>query len=113
LKDDEIIASISFPVPQGAAYMKFNNPASRYALVGVFVARFDDHDIRVAVTGAGADGIFRWCEAEAALTQNFASTALDKVDVNRDILLSDIHAAADYRAHLIGVMARRAVANCI
>ena len=113
LNDDEIITSISFPVPQVAAYVKFNNPASRYALVGVFVAQFDDSDIRVAVTGAGADGVFRWHDAETALTKNFASAALDSVEANRDVLLSDIHAAADYRAHLIGVMTRRAVANCI
>ena len=112
LKEDEIITSISFPQPQAAAYVKFNNPASRYALVGVFVARFDDNDIRVAVTGAGADGVFRWYEAEVALAQDFASGALDRVVANRDKLLSDFHAAADYRAHLMMVMTRRAVANC-
>jgi carbon-monoxide dehydrogenase medium subunit len=112
LKEDEIITSISFPQPQAAAYVKFNNPASRYALVGVFVAWFDDNDIRVAVTGAGADGVFRWYEAEVALAQDFASGALDRVVANRDKLLSDIHAAADYRAHLMMVMTRRAVANC-
>jgi len=113
LKDDEIITSISFPVPQSAAYVKFNNPASRYALVGVFVAQFRDNDIRVAVTGAGTDGVFRWYEAEIALAQNFTSAAMDKVVAKRDNLLSDIHAAADYRAHIMAVMTRRAVANCI
>lgn len=113
LKEDEIITSISFPRPQAAAYVKFNNPASRYALVGVFVARFDDHDIRVAVTGAGADGVFRWDAAERALAQDFTSAALERVVANPDILMSDMHAAADYRAHLIGVMTRRAVTNCI
>jgi carbon-monoxide dehydrogenase medium subunit len=113
LKEDEIITSISFPRPQAAAYVKYNNPASRYALVGVFVARFDDNDIRVAVTGAGAGGVFRWEDAERALAQDFTSAALERVVANPDILMSDIHAAADYRAHLIGVMTRRAVTNCV
>ena len=113
LKEDEIITGVSFPVPQTAAYMKFDNPASRYAMVGVFVARFDDNDIRVAVTGAGADGVFRWSEAEDALAKDFDDAVLDRVTANRDKLLSDIHAAADYRAHLMMVMTRRAVANCV
>ena len=89
--------------------MKFRNPASRYALVGVFVAKTAG-GVRVAVTGAGSNGVFRAEEFEAALNANFSPAALDGVSVPASGLNSDIHADADYRAHLIGVMARRAVA---
>jgi aerobic carbon-monoxide dehydrogenase medium subunit len=109
LDEDEIITKVSFPVPGKAAYAKFANPASRYALVGVFVAKRGS-DIRVAVTGAGSNGVFRWSEAEAALKTRFAPKSLDGVKMSADGLNGDIHADADYRAHLIGVMARRAVA---
>ena len=105
----ELITQVSFPIPQKAAYMKFPNPASRYALVGVFVAKTAG-GVRVAVTGAGQNGVFRLSAFETALSANFAPTALDGVSVPADGLNSDLHADADYRAHLIGVMAKRAVA---
>ncbi|HLX97434.1 MAG TPA: xanthine dehydrogenase family protein subunit M [Roseiarcus sp.] len=109
LETAELITQVSFPIPQKAAYMKFPNPASRYALVGVFVARTAG-GVRVAVTGAGANGVFRANALEAALASNFAPAALDGVSVPASGLNSDLHADADYRAHLIGVMAKRAVA---
>jgi carbon-monoxide dehydrogenase medium subunit len=89
--------------------MKFRNPASRYALVGVFVVKTAG-GARVAVTGAGASGVFRAKEFETALDANFSPAALDGLSVPASGLNSDIHADADYRAHLIGVMAKRAVA---
>ena len=100
---------MSFPIPQKAAYMKFPNPASLYALVGVFVAKTAG-GARVAVTGAGESGVFRVSAMEAALNANFSPSALDGVAVPASGLNSDLHADADYRAHLIGVMAKRAVA---
>ena len=108
LQEGEIITKVSFQIPQKAGYMKFRNPASRYALVGVFVAKRADGP-RVAVTGAGADGVFRWTEAEEALKKRFASSSLEGLKHPTEGLNSDIHADAAYRAHLIGVMARRAV----
>jgi carbon-monoxide dehydrogenase medium subunit len=108
LETGELITEVSFPTPQKAAYMKFRNPASRYALVGVFVARTAG-GVRVAVTGAGSNGVFRAQELETALGANFSPSALDGVAVPASGLNSDIHADADYRAHLIGVMAKRAV----
>jgi carbon-monoxide dehydrogenase medium subunit len=109
LDTGELITQVSFPVPQRAAYMKFPNPASRYALVGVFVAK-TAAGVRVAVTGAGSNGVFRLNAFEAALNANFSPAALDGVSVPADGLNSDLHADADYRAHLIVVMAKRAVA---
>lgn len=108
LEEGEIVTGVSFPIPHKAAYEKFRNPASRYALVGVFVAKRPS-DIRVAVTGAGSNGVFRWTEAEEALGKRFAAKSLEGMSPSADGLNSDIHADADYRAHLIGVMARRAV----
>ncbi|MGE3915343.1 MAG: xanthine dehydrogenase family protein subunit M [Hyphomicrobiaceae bacterium] len=108
LEDNEIVTHIDFPVPQSFTYVKFANPASRYALVGVAVARTAG-GVRVAVTGAGASGVFRLTDAEKALSANFSAKALDGVKIDASNLMSDIHAAADYRAHLIGVMLRRAV----
>ena len=96
---------MTFPIAQKAAYAKFRNPASRYALVGVFVAK-RAADVRVAVTGAGSNGVFRWTAAEEALKTRFAAKSLDGLTMPADGLNSDIHADADYRAHLIGVMAR-------
>ncbi len=108
LETGELITQVSFPIPQKAAYMKFANPASRYALVGVFVAKTAS-GVRVAVTGAGENGVFRAQAIEAALGANFSPSALDGVSVPATGLNSDIHADADYRAHLIKVMAKRAV----
>lgn len=108
LEEGEIIASVAFPVPKRAAYLKFPNPASRYAIVGVFVAETAG-GVRVAVTGAGPCA-FRVAEMEVALADSFAPEAIAGIAVPDDDLNTDIHAAADYRAHLIGVMAGRAVA---
>jgi len=105
----EIIAKVRFPIPLKAAYQKFPNPASRYAIVGVFVAKTAG-GVRVAVTGAGAGGVFRAAALEGALASNFAPSAIAGAKVAAEGLSSDIHADAAYRAHLIGVLARRAVA---
>lgn len=110
LEEDEIITAISFPKPAAAAYAKFPNPASRYAMVGVFVAKGDS--VRVAVTGAGEDGVFRHAGLEAALTSSFAPESVEPVTVSGDEMISDMHAASDYRAHLVKEMTRRAVAAC-
>jgi len=109
LEEDEIVTAVTFPIPQKAGYMKFRNPASRYALVGVFVAKRAD-GIRVAVTGAGSNGVYRWTAAEEALAKRFGAKSLEGLTHPAEGLNSDIHADAAYRAHLIGVMARRAVA---
>ena len=89
---------------------KFRNPASRYAMTGVFVARQDNGDVRVAVTGAGADGVFRHHDMETALAASWSPDALAGIAVDPSGLLSDIHAGAEYRANLVKVMAKRAVA---
>jgi aerobic carbon-monoxide dehydrogenase medium subunit len=109
LGPDEIITAVSFPIPDKAAYMKFPNPASRYAIVGVFVAKTGS-DVRVAVTGAGPS-VFRQKDMEAALAKSFTPDAIKSVAQKQDGLNTDIHASAEYRAHLVGVMARRAVAK--
>ncbi len=108
LEPGEIITSVSFPIPERAGYEKFRNPASRYAIVGVFVAKTAG-GVRVAVTGAGPFA-FRVKAFEEALSRNFAPKALDGLTVPATGLNSDIHAGADYRAHLVGVIAQRAVA---
>lgn len=110
LEEDEIIESVSFPVPRSAAYMKFENPASRYAIVGVFVADTGDV-IRIGVTGA-TPCAHRGLRLEAALAGKLDSAALDKVELPVDKMNSDIHASAEYRAHLVKVMAKRAVDAC-
>ena len=111
LAEDEIITAIRFPRPLCAAYEKFKNPASRYATVGVFVARFAD-GARVAVTGAGADGVFRTRDIEQALTADFTPEAAASLTVRPHGLASDMHGSAEYRAHLIPVITARAVAAC-
>lgn len=111
LNEGEIITAVSFPIPDKAAYVKFPNPATRFAMVGVFVAS-GSSGVRVAVTGAGQNGVFRSSELEGALSGNFSSDALDGVTIPTDGMASDIYAAADYRAHLVGVMAKRAVDDC-
>ncbi len=110
LEPGEVVTAVSFPAPEKAAYMKFRNPASRYAIVGVFVAKTSG-GVRVAVTGAGAC-VFRQNEMEAALEKSFTPDAIKGIEVSADGLNADIHAGADYRAHLIGVMAKRAIAAC-
>jgi carbon-monoxide dehydrogenase medium subunit len=107
LEDGEIITEISFPIPERAAYQKFRNPASRYAMAGVFVAKTKD-GVRVAVTGSGPC-VFRHPEMEAALAKSFAADAIKDIAVDASNLNSDIHGSAEYRAHLTRVMAKRAV----
>lgn len=109
LEDDEVITAVTFPAPKKAGYAKFANPASRYAIVGVFVAQTGD-GARVAVTGAGADGVFRVAEMEKVLAGKFSPEAIAGIAVPAGDLNGDIHASGEYRAHLITVMARRAVA---
>jgi carbon-monoxide dehydrogenase medium subunit len=110
LEPDEIIVRISFPMVNKAGYEKFRNQASRYALVGVFVSKRGS-EIRVAVTGAGGNGVFRVTEFEEALKKRFSPKSLDGLTVSPDGLNGDIHGSAEYRAHLIGVIAKRAVAR--
>ncbi|MEZ5913228.1 MAG: FAD binding domain-containing protein [Paracoccaceae bacterium] len=109
LEEGEIITAVRFPVPERAGYAKFRQPASRFALTGVFVAK-GAGGVRVAVTGAGEDGVFRWAEAEAALSRNFAADALDGLSLSADGLIGDLHGTPAYRANLVKVMAKRAVA---
>jgi len=109
LEEDEIVTSVSFTAPEKAGYSKFPNPASRYAIVGVFVAK-DGNGVRAAVTGAGDDGVFRSADIEAALGKSFTPGALDGLKIATTNLMGDIHASPEYRANLIAVMAKRAVA---
>jgi carbon-monoxide dehydrogenase medium subunit len=109
LGEGEIITEVSFPIPMKASYKKFPNPASRYAMAGVFVARTKD-GVRVAVTGAGPC-VFRVPAMEAALARGFTPDAIAAITIPSGGLNSDIHGSAEYRAHLVGVMARRAVAE--
>jgi carbon-monoxide dehydrogenase medium subunit len=112
LEPGEIITRFAFPVPKRAGYQKFPNPASRYAMVGVFVADFGDGNIRVGVTGAGPSA-FRQKEIEAKLKANFTPEAVAGVKQSAEGLNSDIHGSAEYRAHLVTVMAKRAVADIL
>ncbi|KUF11652.1 FAD binding domain-containing protein [Pseudoponticoccus marisrubri] len=109
LEEGEIVTAVRFPIPEKAAYMKFEQPASRFALVGVFVAKYAD-GVRVAVTGASNDGVHRWSAAEEALSANFAPDAVEGLSVPADNMIADLHGSAAYRAHLVGVMTKRAVA---
>jgi carbon-monoxide dehydrogenase medium subunit len=109
LEPDEIITKVQFPIAKKAAYQKFKHPASGFALVGVFVAKRAS-EIRVAVTGAGANGVFRVPSFEEALKKRFAAKSIEGMTVPADGMNTDIHASAEYRAHLVGVMARRALA---
>lgn len=108
LHDGEIITSVRFPIPHKAAYAKFLQPASRFALTGAFVAQFHD-GVRVAITGASEGGVYRWTKAEAALSASFTAEALAGITAPADGMIGDLHATPDYRAHLVAVMTRRAV----
>jgi aerobic carbon-monoxide dehydrogenase medium subunit len=110
LEPGELVTSIEIPIPEKSNYEKFRNPASRYAMVGVFVAK-GPAGVRVAITGAGQNGVFRQKEMEAALMTNWSPDAIANIKTPADGLNSDIHASAEYRAHLITVMAKRAVAG--
>jgi len=110
LADGEIITAVSFPVPAKAGYAKFPHPASRFALAGVFVAQTKSGEVRVAATGASQSGVMRVPAIEAALKVDWSAAALDNVVISADGLLSDLHGSSDYRAHLIKVMAQRALA---
>jgi len=110
LAPDEIITKVSFPIAKKAGYEKFRNQASRFALVGVFASKRGS-EIRVAVTGAGQNGVFRVASFEEALKKRFAPKSLEGLTIPADGMNSDIHGSAEYRAHLVAVMARRAVAR--
>jgi aerobic carbon-monoxide dehydrogenase medium subunit len=110
LEPGEIITKVSFPIPKKAAYQKFKNQASRFALVGVFVSKRGSEN-RVAVTGAGSNGVFRVKSFEEALKKRFAPKSLEGMSIPADGMNSDIHGSAEYRAHLVGVLTRRAVAD--
>jgi aerobic carbon-monoxide dehydrogenase medium subunit len=110
LEDGEIVTAVSFTAPERSAYEKFPNPASRYAMAGVFVAR-SGGAVRVGVTGAGSSGAYRWREAENVLASNFSASALDGLSVDPGGMLSDIHGDGSYRANLVKVLAKRAVAR--
>ena len=112
LAEDEILTEIAFPIPQRFAYAKFPNPASRFALVGAAVAQTAS-GVRVVATGAGANGVFRVAELEAALTSSFRPEGLKRIQIDSSNLTSDIHGDAEYRAHLVGVMTKRAVDACV
>jgi carbon-monoxide dehydrogenase medium subunit len=108
LDEGEIITGVRFPVPEAANYQKFVQPASRFALVGVFVSR-GAGGVRVAVTGASEEGVFRWSEAEQALGKEFRGDALTGLSINPMNMIGDMHGSKEYRAHLVGVLTKRAV----
>lgn len=116
LAPDEIILSVAFPIGGVATYEKFPNPASRYAMAGAFVWKGEgqgERAVRVAITGAGQSGVFRWAQAEAALTEDFSPAALEGLTLDGDEMIADIHGSGAYRAHLAGVMTKRAVARIV
>lgn len=108
LQENEIVTEIRFPVPDASHYQKFVQPASRFALVGVFVARFGDQT-RVAVTGASEEGVFRWTEAEKALNARYDIDSIANLELSADNMIEDIHGSRPYRAHLVKVMTGRAI----
>jgi CO/xanthine dehydrogenase FAD-binding subunit len=109
LEPGEIIVAVSFTAPAKAAYAKFFNPASRYAMAGVFVAKLGNGDVRVAVTGAGSSGVFRQTDMEAALKAYWSADSIATLVVDPADMMSDMHGSSDYRANLVKVMAKRAV----
>ena len=112
LEPGELITAVAFQIPKRGAYMKFRNPASRFALVGVYVADFGSGNVRVGITGAGASA-FRQSEMEKALSSKFAPEAVASIKVKPDGLNNDLHASPEYRAHLITIMAKRAVEQAL
>ena len=109
LDEGEIVTAVEFPIPKRSAYAKFNQPASRFALTGAFVTQAADGSVRVAITGASNNGVFRWKAAEAALAGNFSASALAGLTVDSTDMISDLHGTAAYRANLVKVMTGRAV----
>jgi carbon-monoxide dehydrogenase medium subunit len=112
LEEGEVVTEVRFPVPEKSHYEKFVQPASRFALVGVMVAKYAD-GVRVAVTGASESGVFRWTEAEAALSANFTADALGDLSLDGDGMIADLHGSGAYRAHLVKVMTGRALKAAI
>jgi len=108
LDEDEIVTQVSFPIIKNSCYMKFPNPASRYAMAGVFISK-SDNEIRVAVTGAGENGVFRWKEMENALLSDWSTSTAETIKLSSEGVMSDIHGNSDYRANLVNIMAIRAV----
>lgn len=113
LLEGELITKVDFRIPRKAAYAKFPNPASRYAMAGVFIAQHSDDSVCVAVTGAGSDGVFRLEELETALTDHWSADALSGLSIDESSLLSDMHGSAAYRANLVRVMAQRALESLL
>lgn len=109
LEPGEIVIRLLFPIPLSAGYAKFRNPASHYAMAACFVSRFADGSVRVGVTGASENGVFRWSEAEEALASNFDPESLGGLSFGTVRMMSDLHGSADYRSHLVRVMTARAV----
>ena len=110
LEEGEIVTGVTFRLPEASSYQKFEQPASRFPLVGVFVARHAD-GVRVGVTGASNEGVFRWTEAEDALSSNFSPEALDGLSVDSENMIADLHGSPEYRAHLVKVLTKRGVAD--
>ena len=108
LEEGEIVTEVKFPIPQAAHYEKFLQPASRFPLVAAYVAKFSG-GVRVAITGASNEGVFRWSEAEAALSANFSDSALEGLAADGSNMINDLHGTGEYRAHLVGIMTKRAV----
>jgi aerobic carbon-monoxide dehydrogenase medium subunit len=112
LDEGEFVIEVQFPTPEKAAYVKFNQPASRFALTGVFVAKFKA-GVRVAVTGASNNGVFRWHDAEAALSRDFSAGAIAGLAVDATDMIADLHGSAAYRANLVKVLTGRAVSTAV
>ena len=110
LEEGEIITSVTMPIPEASNYKKFEQPASRFALVGVFVAKYSE-GVRVAVTGASEDGVFRWSEAEAALSNNFSADEISDFSLDASGMIEDLHGSKLYRANLVKVLTGRAVGS--
>ena len=110
LKKGELIESVEFQIPEKSSYAKFPNPASRYAIVGVYVAKLKN-EVRVSITGAGSS-VFRSKDLESALSSNFSASAVENVNISNKGLNDDIHASAEYRAHIIKVMTKKAISSC-